>query len=145
MKTDHLDTMIRSQTGRQTARPGFSLIELTAVLVIMGLLMAGAAISIPKLMKRSKTRITKTSMVTIKTAISTYMADNAGETPASVTALIPEFLDEGADIDSWSRNYYYIPTPGAAHPFDLISSGADKEFQTADDINVWTMDVKTGN
>jgi len=145
MNTDHLDTMIRTQTGRYSARPGFSLIELTAVLVIMGLLMAGAAISIPKLMTRSKTRITKSSMVTIKTAISTYMADNAGDAPTSLTALIPSYLDTGADTDSWSKPYYYIATPGADHPYNLISSGNDKELQTSDDINVWTMDVTTGN
>jgi prepilin-type N-terminal cleavage/methylation domain-containing protein len=145
MNTPHLDTMTRRRTTRSNARPGFSLIELTAVLVIMGLLMAGAAISIPSLMKRSKVRITKASMTTIKTAINTYMADNAGEAPASISSLVPSYLDTGADIDSWSRPYYFIATPGTLHPFSLISSGPDKEFQTSDDIDLWTMDVKTGN
>ena len=47
------------------ARPGFSLIELTAVLVIIGLLMAGAAIAVPGYLARARARVTKTSMTTI--------------------------------------------------------------------------------
>ncbi len=137
-----MDRMIsRSYTQ---SRPGFSLIELTAVLVIIGLLMAGAAIAVPGYLKRARTRVTKTSMTTIKTAINTYSADNAGSAPESLGSLIPSYLDQGAELDAWERAFYYIPTPGGPNAFNLISAGPDGEFQTSDDINVWTMDVNSG-
>ena len=147
MHTTTLNDMISAQTMRthRNARPGFSLIELTAVLVILGLLMAGAAIAIPKQIERARVRTTKSSMVTIKTSITTYMADNSGDVPEKLQNLIPNFIEPGSDLDAWDKAYYYLPTPGAVHAFELMSSGPDKTFQTPDDINVWTMDVKTGS
>jgi len=143
--TSSLNRQINATISRSytQSRPGFSLIELTAVLVIIGLLMAGAAIAVPGYLKRARTRVTKTSMNTIKTTINTYSADNAGSAPASLSALIPSYLDPGADLDAWERPFYYN-TPGQTQLFDLISAGPDGEFQTADDINVWTMDVNSG-
>lgn len=143
--TDALDQQIRSTivTTHTRSRPGFSLIELTAVLVIIGLLMAGAALAVPGFLERARTRTTKTSMTTIKTAINTYMADNAGNAPENISALIPSYIEPGTELDAWERAYYYIPTPGAANPFNLVSAGADGEFQTSDDINVWTMNVNS--
>ncbi|MHA7814740.1 MAG: type II secretion system protein GspG [Phycisphaerales bacterium] len=130
-------TIMRSY---KQARPGFSLIELTAVLVIIGLLMAGAAIAVPGYLKRARTRVTKTSMTTIKTAINSYMANNAGTPPESINALIDGYIEPGTELDAWDQPFLYR-TPGQNQAFDLISSGPDKELQTSDDINVWTMDV----
>ena len=138
--TPLLDSRIKG-AHRPAVRPGFSLIELTAVLVILGILMAGAAITVPKQIAKARIKVTKTSMATIKTSINTYMADHAGDAPISLTEMIPDIIEPGSDLDSWDRPFYYNPTPGGAHAFELISSGADKEFQTADDINVWTMKV----
>lgn len=130
-------TIMRSY---KTARPGFSLIELTAVLVIIGLLMAGAAIAVPGYLSRARTRVTKTSMTTIKTAITSYMAENAGTPPQNISTLIPSFIEEGTELDAWDQPFYYSPTH-QSQPFTLISSGPDKEIQTSDDIDLWTMDV----
>ncbi|HCT43690.1 MAG: hypothetical protein CMJ35_14870 [Phycisphaerae bacterium] len=142
--TPALDQRENSMISRSytQARPGFSLIELTAVLVIIGILMAGAALAVPGFLKRARTKVTKTSMTTIKTAINTYSANNAGSAPESLNAMIPDYLDPGADLDAWERAFYYR-APGQTQMFDLISAGPDGEFQTSDDINVWTMDVRT--
>ena len=140
--TPSFDQQINAMISRSytQSRPGFSLIELTAVLVIIGLLMAGAAVAVPGYLKRARTRVTKSSMMTIKTAINTYSADNAGNAPTGLAVLIPNYLDPGADVDAWERAFYFN-APGQNQAFDLISAGPDGEFQTADDINVWTMDV----
>lgn len=126
------------------ARPGFSLIELTAVLVILGLLMAGAAIAVPAQIERARIQTTKTSMDTVRTQIESYRAENAGDAPATLAELIPSFLKEGADIDSFKEPFYYLPTPGTGsqHAFELRSAGPDKEMGTEDDINVWTMELR---
>ncbi|MCR9075133.1 MAG: type II secretion system protein GspG [bacterium] len=134
-------TVLRSY---RQARPGFSLIELTAVLVIIGLLMAGAAIAVPGYLSRARTRVTKTSMTTIKTAINTYMADNAGTPPESISTLIPNYIEPGTELDAWDQPFVYR-APGQSQAFDLISSGPDKEIQTSDDINIWTMDVNSAD
>lgn len=128
-----------------TSRPGFSLIELTAVLVILGLLMAGAALAVPRQIEKARVKTTKISMSTIQTAIDSFMAENAGDAPAFIADLIPEFIKQGTELDAWDRAFYYASTPGAINPYELISGGADKEFQTPDDINIWTMNLKTSN
>lgn len=141
--THTLNQRIASTTSK--ARPGFSLIELTAVLVILGLLMAGAAIAIPSQIQKARIKVTKTSMKTIKTQIESYRAENAGDAPATLAMLIPSFMEEGADIDSFQEPYYYLPTPGAPNAYELRSGGPDRELGTEDDINIWTMDLTTSN
>lgn len=140
-------TTLNTQLARNArfARPGFSLIELTAVLVILGLLMAGAAVAVPSQIKKARIRTTKNSMVVIKTQVESYRAENAGDAPATLAALIPSFMEEGSDFDSFSEQFYYLPTPGGTRAFELRSSGPDKEMGTEDDINVWTMDVNSSN
>jgi len=145
MSTPSLDKQIKARNAKRYTRPGFSLIELTAVLVILGLLMAGAAVTIPRVMERAKVRITKSSMTTIKTGITSYMSDYTGSAPESVTAMIPNYLEPGSDKDSWGNLYHFIATPGGTHAYELVSLGADGEPGTSDDINVWTMDVTSGN
>ena len=139
-----LNTQLNARSNPRI-RPGFSLIELTAVLVILGLLMAGAAVAVPSQIKRARIRVTKTSMKTIKTQVESYRAENAGDAPATLAVLIPSFMEEGADVDSFSEPFYYLPTPGGAHDYELRSAGPDKEMGTEDDINVWTMEVSTGD
>ncbi|MBL4809243.1 MAG: type II secretion system protein GspG [Phycisphaerales bacterium] len=126
-------------------RPGFSLIELTAVLVILGLLMAGAAVAVPSQIEKARIRTTKNSMVVIKTQVESYRAENAGDAPETLALLIPSFMEEGSDFDSFKEKYFYLPTPGGTHAYELRSAGPDKEMGTEDDINVWTMDVASSN
>jgi general secretion pathway protein G len=144
--TDSMDKRINATITRtyRHARPGFSLIELVAVLVILGLLMAGAALAVPKFIERARVKVTKTSMETMKTAINTYMADNAGSAPESIMALIPNYIEPGTELDAWDKTFFYV-APGQNQAFDLISSGPDGQMQTPDDINVWTMDVNSSN
>ncbi|MCA9303888.1 MAG: prepilin-type N-terminal cleavage/methylation domain-containing protein [Phycisphaerales bacterium] len=136
-----MQTHRQNRTHLNAARPGFSLIELTAVLVILGILMAGAAVAVPAQVKRARIKTTKTSMQTIKTQINTYMVENAGDAPETLLVLIPSFMEEGSEIDAFKVPYYYRPTPGVglAHPYELTSAGPDKEFGTEDDISVWNM------
>ncbi len=137
--------MISQTRPFQHARPGFSLIELTAVLVILGILMAGAAVAIPAQIERARIKTTKTSMRTVQTQIESYRAENAGDAPASLAALIPSFMKEGSELDAFKEPFYYLPTPGSTRAYELRSGGPDKEMGTEDDINLWTMDVTTGD
>jgi len=125
------------------ARRAFSLLELTAVLVILGLLTTIAAVAVPAQIEKARIKTTKTSMNTIKSQIESYRAENAGEAPATLDALIGSFMEDGAQYDAWDRAFYYLPTPGGEHNFELRSGGPDKKMGTEDDIYPWTMNQKT--
>ncbi|MFK7882902.1 MAG: type II secretion system protein GspG [Phycisphaerales bacterium] len=127
--------------SRHMARPGFSLIEITAVILLIGILAAGAAVAILPQVQRAKINTTKNSMKTIKSSITTYMVEN-NQPPATLTELIPSFLEESSATDAWNNPYYYTSTPGGAQQYQLISGGKDGDLTTPEDnIDLWTMDL----
>lgn len=127
--------------NRMMARPGFSLIEITAVILLIGILAAGAAVAILPQVQKAKINTTKSSMRTIKSAINTYMVEN-NQPPSSVMALIPGYLEESSATDAWNNPYYYAVTTGGTNAYTLISGGPDGNLTTPDDnIDLWTMDL----
>ena len=135
-------THTQHAASRAMSRPGFSLIEITAVILLIGILAAGAAVAILPQVARAKVNATKNSMRTIKTGIDSYMVENS-VAPGSLEMLIPGYLDAGSELDAWKTNYYYRVTPDGAHQYELISAGPDKDFSTPDDnIDLWTMDAE---
>ncbi len=123
------------------ARPGFSLIEITAVILLIGILAAGAAVAILPQVARAKVNATKNSMRTIKTQVSSYMVEHSAP-PSSLQVMIGQYLEAGSDTDAWGTPYYYQVTPGAAQPYRLISAGADRDFNAAEDnLDLWTLDL----
>lgn len=118
-------------------RPAFSLLELTLVLVIIGLLLAGAAVAIGPAFLRAQQRTTKSSMETIKRQIEAYKLENK-RLPETLQALVPGYLEAGRMKDGWDNDFYYQPNDPTAFPeFELISAGEDLEFNTADDLSIW--------
>lgn len=129
--------MGRSQARR--GRAGFSLLELVLVLVILGLLATVGTLAVGPLLNNAKIATTKSTMGTIKTAITSYQLQN-GSLPASIQAMVPNYLEAGNLNDDWEQPLYYLATPGAAEPYQLISGGPDMEIGTEDDISVWELD-----
>ncbi|MEZ6244040.1 MAG: type II secretion system protein GspG [Phycisphaerales bacterium] len=129
---------------RRHSRPGFSLLEITLVLVIIGMMMAVAAVSLLGNAKRASIKTTKISMTTIQSAIKNYMLEHAGTPPASLNVLVTDdYLENKALKDSWDQPFYYtLNSADQLHPYQLISNGPDKQPGTEDDINIWTMDQK---
>lgn len=132
----------RTERRIDMSRPGFSLIEITAVILLIGILAAGAAIAILPQVARAKVNATRNSMNTIKTAINSYMVEHS-QAPQSLQELIPDYLEQGSDMDAWKTGYYYALTPGGQHPYILYSAGPDKDMTTADDnLDLWTLDLQ---
>lgn len=132
----------RSRRGR-LSRPGFSLIEITAVILMIGILAAAAAVAILPQVSKARINTTKNSMRTIKTAINTYMVEHSVP-PASLQILVGPYLEEGSDTDAWDTAYYYRVTPGVERPYQLISAGPDMAFDTPEDnIDLWLMDQES--
>ncbi|MEQ8770153.1 MAG: type II secretion system protein GspG [Phycisphaerales bacterium] len=132
----------------RASRPAFSLLEITLVLVIIGLLMGVAAVNLLGSGDRARVRITGQSMQTIQNAIKAYMLENNGTPPISLQALVDaEYLEAENDgtppRDAWDQVIFYSAQPDPNHPgmtFTLISKGPDKQPSTEDDINLWEIE-----
>lgn len=126
------------KTGRYRGRRGFSLLELTLVILIIGVLMGVAAVAFGPALLRGKTTATKASMTTLKRSITEYQGVN-NQYPETLTVLAPDFVEQ-VPMDGWDNAFYYAAPGQSGRPFDLISAGEDGAYGTADDIDVWTMD-----
>lgn len=103
---------------------------------------------------QAKTETTKAHMASLKTALQSYRLDNLTypTTEQGLQALVTKPTSEPvprkwrADgymeripLDPWDRPYFYT-MPGAGHPFDIVSLGADGQpgGEGADaDISYW--------
>lgn len=128
---------IQHKTPRH-ARRGFSLLELTLVILIIGVLMGVATVAFAPALLRGKTTGTKASMTTLKRAIVEYQGTN-NQYPPTLDALAPGFV-ESVPNDGWGNPFYYSVPGQNGRDFDLISAGEDGQYTTADDLNIWTLD-----
>ncbi len=118
---------------------GFSLIELTMVIVILGVLMSVVAVNVLGQGEKAKVRASETSMDLIRTQLDSYHLEYSAYPPTLATLQQLKFLsDTKALKDGWKREFGYRVTPDSAHPYMLISSGGDVN-DPSDDIDVWTM------
>lgn len=124
------------------ARGGFSLLELMLVLAIIGVLTAVAAWNIAGTGERAKIRATKASMAQIKAMIQDYHLSESVYPPDLAALVAAKIMEAGKDKDGFESKFYYRATSVAERPYDLISPGPDRQLNTPDDINVWTMDQK---
>jgi general secretion pathway protein G len=139
--------------------PGFTLIEIMVVMVIIGIL---AGLIVPRIIGRpDEARQTKAQVQieSIETALKLYKLDNGyyPTTEQGLQALIeaptagqlPRAWREGGYLekgkvpsDPWGNEYIYL-SPGIHSDFDLMSYGADGEpgGEGKDkDINNWELE-----
>jgi len=142
----------RTTTSRKA---GFTLIEIMAVVVIMGMLMATLAVGISGQIDKARVHTTKTKIVRIEQALEFYQMDNARFPTAdqglealankSSTPPVPRSFTPGGYIkadgleDPWGQRFQYrIPGSNNPHSFDLWSVGPDG-IESGDDIANWTI------
>lgn len=142
-----------SRLAPRRAKPrlarGFSLLELTLVLAIIGILMAVAAVNILGQGTKAKIQATKATINIVSNALKQYNLDNSAYPPDLKTLQNAKLLDNKPIKDGWRRDLYYDPHGrNKDQPFILGSSGEDGIVGNEDDINIWTMDgtaPTTGN
>ncbi|MBY0113496.1 MAG: type II secretion system protein GspG [Phycisphaerales bacterium] len=134
MKTNQI---VRRGIARHV-RPGFSLLELTLVLVILGVLMAVAAVNVLGQGEKAKIQATKATLATIKNAVNQYHLEQSAF-PTTLQLLVSaKILEAGKLNDAWQRPLVYDPQGlDADRPFVLFSKGPDGLSPSADDIDAF--------
>ena len=151
--------MQRSSFTSSRRQSGFTLIEIMAVVVIMGMLMATLAVGISGQLDKARIATTRTKLVRIEQALEFYQMDNARfpnveqglEALATRPSAAPEprsynpsgYIKSEGLMDPWGQPFHYrIPGSNNPHSFDIWSVGPDG-VEGGDDISNWTSDENT--
>jgi len=119
----------------QRIRRAMTLVEILAVVVILGLLAVTLTVGIAGKMGKAKSEIARTQIGQIVAQVQTYQLDKralptAAQGLATLTSPAADpaasyFLEPGKIIDPWGNAYLYVIPGPAGHPFEVISYGAD--------------------
>lgn len=146
---NQVGTVESDEAPIQTRRDGFTLIEIMAVVLIMGLLMGLVGVSVFAQVEKARTTMAKTKMTQIESALEFYRMDNF-KYPPTLSGLVEKPADaknfpKGGYLkkvdsldDPWELQYNYV-NPGTQnqHSVDISSAGPDGVSGNEDDINNW--------
>jgi len=126
---------------KRLTRQGFTMVELMAILVIIGLLAAVVATNVISKIDKAKVTTTKASLKVLHDAVIQFKLDT-GHFPSEDMGL-EELVEEPTDVenwepggylettevpkDGWGREFIYERFPESGKPFVIISYGADGE------------------
>jgi len=151
----------RHDAARRRARSaGFTLIEIMAVVVIIGMLMTALAVGITSSLDRARRSTTQTQILRVEQALEFYQLDNARfpNMDQGLQALVtrptapPEpraynpagYIKAEALVDPWGQPFQYrIPGDHNPQTFDIWSLGPDG-VEGGDDIANWSTTEANG-
>ncbi len=123
-------------------RKGFTMVELMAVLIILGLLATVLVKNFMGSTDKARVIITKANLKILHTAVMQYKMDT-GQLPTEEEGLmalieppaeVEELVEPGGYLeitelpqDGWNHEFYYELFPESGKPFVIISWGADGE------------------
>jgi general secretion pathway protein G len=126
---------------RRQIRRGFTMVELMAILVIIGLLAAVVATNVIGKIDKAKVISTKANLKILHTAVMQFKMDT-GRFPTEEEGLMA-LIEQPSDIenyevggylettevpkDGWGREFYFELYPESGKAFVIISWGADGE------------------
>ena len=133
---------------RKRKRFGFTMIEIMAVLIILGLLGTLVVTKVASNVEKAKITITKANLKIYHTAVNHFKMDN-NRLPTEeegLMALIEKpsdavdypdggYLDSSKiETDGWKHDFIYERAPGTNTGFLIRSCGPDGEQDTEDDL-----------
>lgn len=119
---------------RHRRLPGFSLIEIMVVVVIIGVLAGAVALKVGQNVSRARVNVARSDVATIAQAVESARLHN-GRLPTAREGL--SGLDVTSTLDPWGNPYQYnVPGPGG-HDYEVVSYGADgREGGEGEDADV---------
>jgi general secretion pathway protein G len=141
---------------RTRVRKGFTMIELVAMLIIIGLLATVVGNNVIGKIERAKVTTTKASLKILHQAVSQFKMDTGRypeedeglsvliEEPSDATGWQPGGYLETTDVpkDGWGRDFEYELNPASGKPFVIISYGKDGEEGGEDyDTDLYSTDA----
>src|SRR4030042_6927938 len=122
-------------------RNGFTMVELMAVLIILGLLMAVVVRDFVGQTDRARVTTTRANLKILHSAVSQFKMDTGRyptedeglsvliTPPDDVTSYPPDGYLDTTDLptDGWGRDFVYISYPESGKSFAIKSYGADGE------------------
>ena len=119
--------MRRTRTAR-----AMTLVEVLAVVVILGMLAATLTVGFSSAFGRGKRELARTGIGIVAGKLETYRLEH-GVWPDSLDALTspaaspaaPFYLGEDQLTDPWGRRYALIVPGPEDHPYEVVSLGAD--------------------
>ncbi len=120
---------------RRAFERGMSLVEVMIVVVIIGLIASGAALSVFPKLKQAQVDTTKTGARTIRQAAETWRGGHGSdECPTPKQLIDDKQLDTASKIsDAWDKPYKIFCEEEDTF---VTSGGPDKKEGTADDIKI---------
>jgi general secretion pathway protein G len=132
---------MKKEKERKKNRDGFTMVELMAVIVIIGLLAGVVAINVIGKIDKAKVTSTKANLKILHSAVNQFKLDTGRfpseelglielvEQPTDVTDWNPGGYLETTDIptDAWNNEFIYQRYTEGGKPFVIISYGADGE------------------
>ena len=125
----------------KAVRRGFTIIEIMAVIVIIGLLAGMVSLKVMNKVEEARVKTTKGSLKTLDSAVQSFKMDTARypaeeeglkalvEAPSDVTGY-PEggYLNSKTmPKDAWGHEFVYMLNPEPGVPYEIVSYGADGE------------------
>ncbi|MCC7407856.1 MAG: type II secretion system major pseudopilin GspG [Phycisphaeraceae bacterium] len=113
--------------------PGFSLVEMMVVLVLIGLLASVVTINVRGYLIRGRQNTAKLELSTLRNAVETfygvtgrYPTNEEGlQALVQTTDQIPEPLIDQVPSDPWGRPYQYLSPGRDDRPYEILCYGAD--------------------
>ena len=144
-----------SESNSRQSERGFTLIEIMAVVLIMGMLVGVVGVGVFSKVDQARGTTTKAKISTLESALEFYRMDNSKYPPTldgllRAPANAKNFPKGGyvrkskALLDAWDQPFQYL-NPGSKnqHGVDISSPGADGVPGNDDDVNNWS-DAGTG-
>ena len=139
--------MTRKQRKRYV-RYGFTMVELMAILIIIGLLATVVVTKVASKIDRARITTTKANLKILHSAVNQFKMDTGRfptedmglldliEQPPDVMSWEPGGYLETTDLplDGWGNEFKYEPYPESGKQFALRSFGPDGEEGTEDDL-----------
>lgn len=125
----------RWSDGAMKRQSGMTLVEILAVVVILGLIAGTLLVGFSGSFGKAKHELAKSGIGIIVSQLETYRLEHSAWpsndqglavlTDGQATPSASYYLNPGQLLDPWDRSYLYV-TPGPdGHPYEVLTYGAD--------------------